>query len=123
MTAISSTLSVSSVNLCLFNCLFVRPELVLGVGDGVNLCLLDTFLMPELVLGVGDGVGGGGLITAEHLGDGVCLGEGVGLGDCDATGDGNINFFLVFGFVCGVLVPGLLLFCFLGFFSLKKKMN
>ena len=107
------------------------PELVLGVGDGVNLCLLDTFLMPELVLGVGDGVGGGGLITAEHLGDGVCLGEGVGLGDCvgrgvvwgDATGDGNINFFLVFGFVCGVLVPGLLLFCFLGFFSLKKKMN
>lgn len=100
MTAISSTLSVSSVNLCLFNCLFVRPELVLGVGDGVW------------------------LITAEHgLGDGVCLGEGVGLGDCDATGDGNINFFLVFGFVCGVLVPGLLLFCFLGFFSLKKKMN
>ena len=85
--------------------------------------------MPELVLGVGDGVW---LITAEHgLGDGVCLGEGVGLGDCvgrgvvwcDATGDGNINFFLVFGFVCGVLVPGLLLFCFLGFFSLKKKMN
>ena len=122
MTAISSTLSVSSVNLCLFNCLFVRPELVLGVGDG-DICLLDTFLMPELVLGVGDGVGGGGLITAEHLGDGVCLGEGVGLGDCDATGDGNINFFLVFGFVCGVLVPGLLLFCFLGFFSLKKKMN
>ena len=76
-----------------------------------NLSLLDTFVIPELVLGVGDGdgVGGGGLTTA--------------LGDCDATGDGNINFFLVFGFVCGVLVPGLLLFCFLGFFSLKKKMN
>ena len=123
MTAISSTLSVSSVNLCLFNCLFVRPELVLGVGDG-DICLLDTFLMPELVLGVGDGdgVGGGGLTTA--LGDGVGGGGlTTALGDCDATGDGNINFFLVFGFVCGVLVPGLFLFCFLGFFSLKKKMN